>query len=217
MFPRAEAKKPTASLVAQSLFQPALVIWCRFFQPLSRFLVTFAAIVLVPYIHTLIPKCCRSKILRKAGSVCVCLFSHDILPHLYFRCQWTPHAPMTLKSQELCEHPRFWSLTWKRWLKIGLKHEFSKNSVTFIFASHEVAVCLLLKTIFGSNCLKSQLSTLNCCSNQVWLETWQDIKWPPHSLPLKMCCFFILQEIFSVPRVSNCDCVNARNSRCRLP
>ena len=164
-----------------------------------------------------IPWCSRSKILRKAGSVCVCLFSHDILPHLYFRCQWTPHAPMTLKSQELCEHPRFWSLTWKRWLKIGLKHEFSKNSVTFIFASHEVAVCLLLKTIFGSNCLKSQLSTLNCCSNQVWLETWKDIKWPPHSLPLKKCCFFILQEIFSVPRVSDCDCVNARNSRCTLP
>ena len=144
-----------------------------------------------------IPWCSRSKILRKAGSVCVCLFSHDILPHLYFRCQWTPHAPMTLKSQELCEHPRFWSLTWKRWLKIGLKHEFSKNFVTFIFASHEVAVCLLLKTIFGSNCLNSQLLTLAQIKFD-WKPDKTSNGLPTHCL-LK-CAAFSYYRKFSVSR-----------------
>ena len=133
---RAEAKKPTASLhrhpIAFStslgnlvpLFPTIVKISCHL---CSNSLGTIHTYILI---YLLIPSCSRSKILRKAGSVCVFLFSHDTLPHLYFRCQWTPqattsHAPMTLKSQELCEQPRFWSLPWKRWLKMGLTHEFS--------------------------------------------------------------------------------------------
>ena len=83
-FPWAEVKKPTASLVAQLLFQPALVIWCRFFQPLSRFLVTFAAIVLVPYIYIYwftywFPNVPEAKYWKKHEvCVCVCLaMIHD--------------------------------------------------------------------------------------------------------------------------------------------